>query len=264
MRSGNGRRVGCIKGSSSSSSGTLFFSLEDQRISSGWPFTAHFSRMFNSKQSTYSHNMRNRPRFLSSPRSFLIRLHVDLFAIDRKAEDDFDDTVLTPLEQLVLVLEDRRFFSHGGVDSKAVIRVLWRACTLRSFGGASTIDMQFVRTATGYRDRTIRRKMYEMLLAFIIQWRYTKIQILRSYISCAFFGSHMNGCDRASALAFNCSVSTLSLKQTSELAAMLVFPRPLRPNEKWRKNVDRRAAYGLRILPRLEQRFEKIPSGKKP
>jgi membrane peptidoglycan carboxypeptidase len=100
----------------------------------------------------------------------------------RQVPNDPQPDPLTDFEILVLILEDRRYFEHHGIDIRSSIREIRRAVTLHRYGGASTIDMQFVRTATDYRQKTLRRKLYEMLLAWIIQYRYNKFEILRSYL----------------------------------------------------------------------------------
>lgn len=194
-----------------------------------------------------------------SPRRFLIKIHLDLFKIDRLAKDDCY-LPLSDFEILVLCLEDKRFFSHHGVDVISFFREFWRAITFRRFGGASTIDMQFSRTATDYRERTIRRKLYEMILAFIIQYRYSKIQILRSYLSCAFFGSRIYGVESAAYQIWKINKDEMSFDQSAELAAMLVYPKPLVPSEKWRTKIGRRASYAKRLYPRLKERLKKLPS----
>ena len=97
-----------------------------------------------------------------SPRRILVRVHRDLFKIERRIVYDYWPEPLSSLEVMVLILEDRRFFQHHGVDFISCVRELSRALLLKSHGGASTIDMQLVRTATGYRERTLRRKLYEI------------------------------------------------------------------------------------------------------
>jgi membrane peptidoglycan carboxypeptidase len=164
------------------------------------------------------------------------------------------------VEKMILISEDRRFFRHNGVDYRACLRELLRALTFRKFGGASTIDMQFVRTATGYYENNFRRKIYEMLLAWLIQHRFTKIEILRYYLNIAFFGSHTYGIERASWLMFSKWPSDLNLQEAAVIAAMLIYPRPRRPSEEWAKHVARRSQYILSVYPRFEQRFQKLPS----
>jgi len=206
--------------------------------------------------------MRLQPRNLWSLRAALIRIHRDLFAIEQKILYFEGFPTLSDFEKLVLVLEDRRFLKHGGVDLRACLRELLKNVVGRKHGGASTIDMQFVRTATGFKEKTIRRKLYEMLLSVIVQFRYSKLLILRSYLSCAFFGSGLIGITRASQRAFAVSVEQLSLAQSAELAAMLVYPKPLHPEKRWHVKIRRRADYGLRRLVRFQKSFEKIPSRK--
>jgi membrane peptidoglycan carboxypeptidase len=207
--------------------------------------------------------VRIQPKQLPSIKRSLIRIHTDLFAINDKAT--FNAEKLGPLnlfEKLVIVLEDRRFFEHNGVDWLAAGRELVKLLTFRRSGGASTIDMQFVRTATGFREKTLGRKLYEILLARIIQFRYSKIVILRSYLSCAFFGSGIHGGEKAAKKIFAKHISMLNDQEYAELAAMLVYPRPMRPGDKWMTKIKRRAAYGLHWRDRLEERFEKIPPWK--
>jgi membrane peptidoglycan carboxypeptidase len=163
------------------------------------------------------------------------------------------------LEKLVLALEDRRFMRHAGVDVQSVIREVVRALMFRRHGGASTIDMQFVRTATGYKDKTLCRKAYEVILAIIIQYRYSKILILRSYLNRAFFGSRLIGADKAAMEMFGLSAVDLNLDQAATLAAMLVYPKPLAGGSDWSAKVGRRAAYGKAIYFANKKGFDQLP-----
>jgi len=187
---------------------------------------------------------------------------MDLFRIERYVNRVYAyyPESLTEFEKLVLVLEDRRFTTHHGVDSISLLREVLRAITFRRHGGASTIDMQFVRTATGYKERTLRRKLYEILLAVIIQFRYSKVVILRSYLACAFFGSHLTGADSAARKLYHKSANYLSTDEAAVVAAMLVYPRPLRPTSSWKSRIDRRANYGIRIYIADKKRFDEMPS----
>lgn len=195
-------------------------------------------------------------------KSLLVRLHKDLFAIDRMVLSWDGEATLTSFEKIVLVLEDRRFFRHHGFDLIAFSRECLKAMFSRKHGGASTIDMQFVRTVTGFKEKTVKRKLYEVLLAWIIQYRYSKLLILRSYLECAFFGSHLYGADRSSVKINGKAVVLLSDDEAALLAAMLVYPRPARPVKEWRSKVERRAAYGLRRMRRFKKSLEKIPTRK--
>lgn len=203
---------------------------------------------------------RTSPFRMPFPRRFLIRIHRDLFQIEHHVDRYTGyGATLTLFEKMVLVGEDRRFLRHNGIDYRSVIRELIKATTFRKFGGASTIDMQFVRMATGYYERTFRRKAYEMLLAVLIQFRYSKIEILRSYLKRAFFGSHLYGATSAVQLLFGKRLESLTSQEAATLAAMLVYPRPRHPTDRWRANVERRSRFIEANLPRFEKSFEKLP-----
>jgi membrane peptidoglycan carboxypeptidase len=195
------------------------------------------------------------------PRRFLIRVHHDLFRIESCARGYvLWPTTLTTFEKLVLISEDRRFFRHNGIDYRACLREVWKAVTFRRFGGASTIDMQFVRTATGYYDRSLHRKIYEMLLAWLIQYRFTKVEILRHYLQIAFFGSHLYGVDAAKRALFSKGEwEDPTFEELAMLAATLIYPKPQKYSETWASKVHRRSAYIMSLYPLFEQRYEKLP-----
>jgi len=203
----------------------------------------------------------HKPRIqFPSPRRALVRLHTDLIAVHKAIQPDLGTfpKQLTNFERLVLVLEDRRFFNHLGIDWKRLIREALRAVTFQRHGGASTIDMQLVRTATGYRENKFKRKAYELLLAHMIQYRYSKIEILRSYLSIAYFGTGMKGCERASKALFGTGSISLDLGQAAELAAMLVFPRPRAHSAAWEKKWLRRSNYIMLVYGKYKNRFDQI------
>lgn len=198
---------------------------------------------------------------LPRPREALIKIHLDLFKVHRNIRSfiAYYPQKLTNLEKLTLVLEDRRFFSHRGFDMRSSLREVIRAATFRRHGGASTIDMQLVRTSTGYRQRTLSRKLYESFLAGIIQFRYSKIVILRSYLACAYFGSHLQGAEEAAQAVFSKGQGDLNIDEAAFIAAMLVYPRPLRASEKWQSRIQRRADYGKRVYISNKERFDQLP-----
>lgn len=196
------------------------------------------------------------------PREMLTKIHLDLFKVHSNIDASlaYYPPALTNLEKLTLVLEDRRFPFHHGFDVKSTFREFFRAITFRSHGGASTIDMQFIRTSTGYRERKFGRKLYEMLLAVLIQFRYSKITILRSYLNCAYFGSHLKGANAAARKVFGKTADDLSVEEAAFIAAMLVCPRSLHPTAEWELRIRRRADYGKRIYISNKERFDQLPT----
>lgn len=190
--------------------------------------------------------------------NILTRLHDDLSVIeDRRIWIDPNEPLMV-VEKMILILEDRKFFWHNGMDVKACIREFLRMVTLRPHGGASTIDMQFVRTATGFRERTFRRKLYEIFLAVLIQTKFKKLAILRSYLACAYFGSHLYGLQTVSRKLYKKSPKELGFHEAAEVAAMLVYPRPLEPTAKWQMKVDRRAKYVMRHYPKFDAWYDNL------
>ncbi|HEX4196814.1 MAG TPA: biosynthetic peptidoglycan transglycosylase [Caulobacteraceae bacterium] len=191
-----------------------------------------------------------RPRLLG-------RIEADLDQVVRAARPVADEgaAVLSPLEIMTIALEDRRFFVHSGVDLRSVARELVKATRFRPHGGASTIDMQFVRTVTGFRRHSIRRKLYEALLALGLRSRCGKIAILRAYLACAYFGTGLVGADAAAQKVFGKAAGMLEVDEAALVSAMLACPRPLSGSTEWEARARRRATYGLEIFAANRRRL---------
>lgn len=200
--------------------------------------------------------MQTMPKEIPSFRKLLVQLNSDLFEIARRAPFVWhDDCRLTEFEVMVLILEDRRFFYHYGFDTRAIMREALKALFFRRHGGASTIDMQLVRTLTGYKSITFRRKIYEIMLSILIQFHYSKLDIFRIYLLCAYFGYGLKGAESAALKLYGKQVSDLDVYQTACLAAMLVYPCPKKINKSWEEKVIRRANYVLALRPRLRDKM---------
>jgi membrane carboxypeptidase/penicillin-binding protein len=188
--------------------------------------------------------------WLARLRSDLSRIHQNVLPLSRSPA-----VALTALELMTIALEDRRFFYHPGVDVPSIVRETIKALTGRKHGGASTIDMQFVRTVTGFRAPTLKRKIYEAFLALLIQFRYKKLEILRSYLACAFLGSGLIGANAAAQRIFNKNADRLSIEEASFISAMLAYPRPLHGLPRWEQRARRRAAYAVAVCAPRKRRF---------
>jgi membrane peptidoglycan carboxypeptidase len=191
-------------------------------------------------------------------RDWLLGVHEDLLAIHSRINPsaEYRSSRLTEFERLVLTLEDRRFFSHHGVSWRSLAREALKPLVLRRPRGASTIDMQLVRTATGNYERSMQRKLREIVLSHLIQFRYSKIVILRSYLEIAYFGTGLQGAD--SAALGGMLPDDLTGYDAALLASHLVFPRPRDMNEAWKKRISRRANYINSVNVRYKKRFDKI------
>ncbi|MGB0085206.1 MAG: biosynthetic peptidoglycan transglycosylase [Rhodomicrobiaceae bacterium] len=188
------------------------------------------------------------------PRFLLMKLNKDLDEISLYCPSHHGEVAEElPIHRMVLLLEDRRFFEHKGVDIWAFGRELFHIFTFRKHGGASTIDMQLVRTITGYRERTVARKLYEMILARLVQYHATKWQILQSYLDVAYFGTRLTGLQAASRRLYNKRVDQLSIEEAAELASLLVYPKPTLENDRWRSKMKRRSRYALYLRARSKK-----------
>lgn len=193
----------------------------------------------------------------AKPLTWLVKLRSDLSRIDQNVRPlpHSPTATLTALELMTISLEDRRFFYHPGVDVPSIAREALKAFKGCKHGGASTIDMQFVRTVTGFRALTFKRKIYEAFLALVIQFRYKKLEILRSYLACAFFGSGLVGANAAAQRIFKKNADRLSIEEASFISAMLAYPRPLDGLPRWEQRARRRAAYAVAVLASRKRRL---------
>src|SRR6202165_7833 len=118
------------------------------------------------------------------------------------------------LPDAVLSIEDRNFYNEPGVDPGGVARATmidWRAHT--NVQGASTITQQLVKMRLVGNEPTLDRKFREALLAFELQRRYTKQQILEWYLNSAFFGNSAWGSAAAASIYYHKSTKDLDLAQ---------------------------------------------------
>lgn len=95
--------------------------------------------------------------------------------------------------EALIFAEDVRFFSHRGLDIVAIARAMQRITIYGNRQGASTIEQQLVRTLIGDYRPTLLRKIKEVLLASTLWDRVDKLDILRSYLAVAHFGTGING-----------------------------------------------------------------------
>ncbi len=135
------------------------------------------------------------------------------------------------LKDAVLAIEDRRFYQHGGVDTKGVLRAIKNNVTGKSHEGASTITMQVAKnffTVPGGR-RTIVTKVKETLLALKIEKALSKDQILELYLNQIYLGQRSYGFAAASQVYFGKSLSKLTLAESALLAGLPKAPTGYNP-----------------------------------
>lgn len=132
--------------------------------------------------------------------------------------------------QAFLSIEDRRFYSHWGVDPRSIARALWS----NSFGsglkqGGSTITQQLAKFTFLTPERSLTRKAREALIAFWLEAWLTKDEILERYLSNAYFGDNIYGLRAASMHYFYRKPENLTLSQAAMLAGLVQAPNRLAP-----------------------------------
>lgn len=155
----------------------------------------------------------------------------------------------TYLYLAILSAEDKYFLDHKGVSMKSLLRAL-----VKRHGGASTINMQLVRTITNRREITILRKIREILLSLIIDLKFSKKQILDSYLENAYFGYHLNGIHSVLSLFFETQkLDTLTMKDNCFIASLLKRPYNPSKHKEWTVLVEKRVAHILFQLKANEE-----------
>ena len=130
----------------------------------------------------------------------------------------------------VVATEDRKFFSHFGVDIFAVIRASYANHKAgKIVQGGSTITQQLAKLLFLNPERTLRRKIQEVILALQLEQRFTKEQIITIYLNRAYFGSGNYGVAAAAKFYFGKSVSDVNLNEAALLAGLLKAPSKLSP-----------------------------------
>jgi penicillin-binding protein 1C len=156
------------------------------------------------------------------------------------------------LEAATLAAEDRRFYSHVGVDPIALLRAARHDLLEGAIvEGGSTITQQTAKQLLQRRDgvnrRGLRAKLREMVLAVRLEHRFTKRQILALYLNVAPYGNQATGAARASRIYFGVDPSMLTPAQAAFLAALPQRPTAFNP---W-KNVGSARARQLTVLQKM-------------
>jgi len=129
------------------------------------------------------------------------------------------------LQQAVIAIEDDRFYQHPGVDVRGLFRAVWRDVRAKEVvEGGSTITQQLARNLFLTQERVISRKLAEMLLAFEIERRLTKQEILERYLNQVYFGQGAYGVEMASRVYFGKHAKELTLGETSMIAGLIRAP----------------------------------------
>ncbi len=149
----------------------------------------------------------------------LAKLYADENRTDRKL-----DEIPLELQQAVIATEDQRFYEHKGVDPWGVARALWVDITRGKKHGGSTITQQYVKQAFVTSERTLKRKLLEGILAYRIEKKHSKEEILELYLNTIYYGHGAYGVEAASQTYFGKSVTKLNLQECALIGGVIKSP----------------------------------------
>jgi membrane peptidoglycan carboxypeptidase len=150
----------------------------------------------------------------------------------------------------VMAAEDRNFYSNRAINPLAIAAAVWdNVVNLGSGRGGSTITQQYAKTAFLTPERSIQRKVKELVIAIKLENQFTKDEILENYLNTIYFGRGSYGVQTASQIYFGTTVDKLNIAQSAVLASILRSPGLYDPGFK-KGN-----------LPRLEARFKYVLDG---
>ena len=134
------------------------------------------------------------------------------------------------LAQAVVAIEDRRFFKHKGFDGRGLLRAMTVNLRKGRFvQGGSTLTQQLAKNLFLTPERTIDRKIKELILAFWLEHKFTKEDLLSIYLNRVYLGSGTYGVEAASQRYFGISARDLGVYQSAILAGLLRAPSRLNP-----------------------------------
>ena len=159
---------------------------------------------------------------------------------------------LARLQPIIIRIEDRRFFSHFGVDIRGVIRAA--AANLRFLKvvqGGSTITQQLVRNTLLVPERSILRKLFELILAIGIEKHFSKREILDLYCNHVYLGNGIRGFPGAAKIIFRKRIASLDHTQICGLIGLLRTPTRSFPDRNSENFLQRQHKISTIVDPRL-------------
>lgn len=150
-----------------------------------------------------------------------------------------ENRIYVPLDEIsdfvkkgLIAHEDKRFYEHGAIDFRGLVRAVYVTLTSRGerVEGASTLTQQLARTMFLTMERTIPRKLKEAILAFRIENKFTKDQILEMYLNQVYFGEGAYGIESAAVTYFGKHAKELDLAESALLVGILKAPSEINPS----------------------------------
>ncbi len=139
------------------------------------------------------------------------------------------DRIPPVLQNAVIATEDRRFRSHYGLDMRRLFQVVLINLTSSHSPGASTLTQQLARNLFLTREKTVTRKLKEMILALQIERIYTKDEILAMYLNQIYLGKGSYGVQAAAHTFFGKDIWALGAPECTMIAGMIQMPEHYSP-----------------------------------
>ena len=175
----------------------------------------------------------------------------EVFAQERRDPISLEEVPLHARNAIIAV-EDANFYSHVGVDPRGIARAVLTNFKLRSPSqGGSTISQQLIRSSFLSQEKTLERKVREIVLALELERKYSKDEILEFYLNQVPWGSNVYGISAASRLYFQKHPSQLSIAESALLAAMIRAPSYYSPYGLHTEELMARKDYVLRRMESL-------------
>jgi penicillin-binding protein 1B len=149
------------------------------------------------------------------------------------------------LVKAILAIEDRRFFSHSGVDGYGVVRAIFRNTIDDDIAqGGSTITQQLIKNTYLTPEKTFQRKYSEAMLALALEKRFTKEEIFALYSNEIYLGQRgataARGVEQAARLFFGKELKDISLAEAATIAGMIQSPNRYSPERHAQESLERR------------------------
>lgn len=170
-----------------------------------------------------------RPRLISRMFSSDDRLIGEYVRVERRKYVSIKD-VPQILIDAVIAREDKNFYKHFGLDIEGILRAIYVDIKTRSFKeGGSTLTQQLVKNLTSRREKAIKRKIKEALLALKVEQTYSKDEIMEMYLNQVYFGHGRYGVGSAAEFYFGKDVGDLELHECAMLAGLIQRPETHSP-----------------------------------
>jgi len=155
------------------------------------------------------------------------------------------------IKNAIIAIEDDQFYKHKGIDVPGIIKAIFGEIGIGKKRGGSTITQQLIKNSILTPERTIVRKIKEMVLAIKLERKYSKEEILNFYLNEVPFGAISYGVENSSQIFFNKSASELTLAESAYLASLPKSPTYYSPYGNHRDELEERKNLVLKQMANL-------------